>query len=415
MLLVSDLAQPIVDKTMTIIKKNVNIMDEQAIIIASGDPSLIGVFHEGAYLVIEQGKPIEVYPDGVGSLKGVVRPGVNLPIAIGGRTVGVVGVSGHPDEIRSNVELVKVMVESMLEQMILKEQLDLEARANDSFLNDLLTEKAISHEDLFINRAGILGYDINVPRYAIVIDIDNFREIVEKKNACQGDIRAELALQQLKEKVLSSLKKVAVPGGNGIVIFVGGDEFVILQSGEEPVEGGQRRREINVALAAIKDTVKAETGLAITIGVGQRYDNFKDYYRTFREGRSAIKIGKCLEGPGPVFWIDELQMENLIASIPEGVLRSYVAHVLGKIIQRESTNSQKEIFRTLGALCHNTLNPTKAAREMFIHRNTILFRLEKLYKETGYQPAEVFADAIELYIALLAQKFLKAGIFGNGP
>jgi len=409
-----ELVQPIVNKTMAIIKKNVNIMDENAVIIASGDSSLIGVFHEGAWLVIQHGRPIEVNPENVGLLKGVIRPGVNLPISIGGKTVGVVGVSGHPDEIRSSVELVKVMVESMLEQIILKEQLDLEARANDSFLNDLLTEKASTHEDLYVNRAGILGYDVNVPRYAVVIDIDNFREIIEQITARQADIRAEIALQHLKDNVLSCLRMTAIPGGNSIVIFVGGDEFVILQSGETSTEEVKRRREINAALESMKEKVKSETGLMITIGVGMMYNNFKDYYRSFREGRNAIKISKSLREPGSVFWIDELQLENLISGMSESFLQSYVDRVLGKITRRSSVRSQEETFRTLEALFQNALNPTKTAKEMFVHRNTVIFRLEKLHKKSGYQPSEVFADAVELHVALLAHKFLQSGITGKG-
>lgn len=411
--LVNDLVQPIVDKTIAIVKKNVNIMDENAIIIASGDSTLIGVFHEGAHLVITQKKSIMVYPDEVKQLKGVIRPGVNVPIVIGGKMIGVVGISGHPDEVASSAELVKVMLESLLEQIILKEQLDLETRAGENFLNDLLTDKAIIDENSFINRARILGYDITIPRYAIVINVNNFREIVRKKTAHHKNILGEIALQQLKEKVMASLKKIDVPGGNSIIIFVGGDEFVCLHSGEAPFEKGKMRRDINHSLAMIKDTIKADTGLETTIGVGMRYESFKDYYRSFQEGRNAIKIGKCLKGAGHTFWIDKLRLENLIASIPESVLKNYVDNTLGKVILKSPLNAREDAFKTLDALFHNALNPTKTAREMFVHRNTILFRLDKLYKETGYKPSEFFNDASELYIALLGYKFLKLGILGK--
>lgn len=408
--LANELVQPIVDKTIAIVKKNVNIMDENAIIVASGDSKRIGDFHGGAHVVIAQKKPVSVYPHEADASKGE-HPGVNLPIVLGGKIIGVVGISGHPDEVMSSVELVKIMLESMLEQIILKEKLDLEIRANESFLNDLLTGKTVNDENLFVNRAHILGYDVEIPRYAIVINVSNFREIVAKKTIHHKNILAEIALQQLKENVLSCLRKIQIPGGSGIIICVGGDEFVCLHSGEISLGKSKPRREIKAALTAVKDKIKAETGLDIIIGVGTRHNNFKEYYRSFQEGQNAIKIGKCLGGHEGIFWIDELRLENLLASLPEAALKNYVDNILGEVIFKKQPGARDEMLKTLEALFHNALNPTKTAREMFVHRNTVLFRLDKLYKETGYKPTEFFDDAGELYIALMAHKFLKMGIF----
>ncbi len=408
MLLVHELAQPLVDKAIAIIKRNVNIMNADAIIIASGDPKLIGVFHEGADSVIKYGNPIEVLPEQVGVLKGVIRPGVNLPIAFGGKTIGVVGVSGHPDEIRSNVGLVKVMVELMLEQLVLKKQLELEQRANESFLNDLLTGNTGDHEELFVNRAGILGYDLGVSRYAVVINIDRFSEVVEKKFASQSGIRAELALQELKEKVFSCIKKIAMPDGVGIAIFVGGDEFAILQSCDIKTDAARWRREVEQAIELLKNEIMKETGLTITVGIGSGYQDFKQYCRSFQEGKNAIRIGQCLEGPGKAYWFDELKLENLLSLVPPTMLRNYADAVFPLL---KLGKSEAEIIYTLEVLFENALNPTQAAKKLFVHRNTVLFRLQKLYKDTGYRPVECFKDAVELKIALLIHRFLSSGRF----
>ncbi|MDR3562754.1 MAG: sugar diacid recognition domain-containing protein [Negativicutes bacterium] len=408
MLLDHELAQPLVDKAIGIIKKNVNIMNSDAIIIASGDPGLIGVFHEGADSVIKYGTPIEVLPEQVGVLKGVVRPGVNLPIAFGGKTIGVVGVSGHPEEIRSSVGLVKVMVELMLEQLVLKRQLDLEKRANESFLNDLLTGNIGDHEDLFLNRAGILGYDLGVSRYAIVINIDRFSEVVEKKFASQSGIRAELALQEVKDKVFSCIKKIVMPDGGGIAIFVGGDEFAILQSGDGAVDETRWRRKADQAIELLKNEIMKQTDLTITVGIGSRYKDFKEYCRSFQEGRNAIKIGQCLDGPGKAYWFEELKLENLLSLIPPAMLRQYADNVFPLL---KLGRSEAELIYTLEVLFDNSLNPTQAAKKLFVHRNTVLFRLHKLYKDTGYRPVECFKDAVELKIALLIHRFLNSGRF----
>lgn len=89
---------------------------------------------------------MEIYTSDVGVLQGV-KPGVNLLITFGGKIVGVVVISGEPEEIRSGGELVRVTVELMLEQLVLKEQLSLETRARESFLNDLLSGRALRGEE----------------------------------------------------------------------------------------------------------------------------------------------------------------------------------------------------------------------------------------------------------------------------
>jgi len=89
---------------------------------------------------------VEICTSDVGVLQGV-KPGVNLPSTFGGKIVGVVGISGEPEEIRSGGELVRVTVELMLEQLVLKEQLSLEIRARESFLNDLLSGRAFRGEE----------------------------------------------------------------------------------------------------------------------------------------------------------------------------------------------------------------------------------------------------------------------------
>ena len=110
-----EIAQKIVDATMEVIdNRNVNIMDRDGMIIASGEKNRINTYHKGADDVIKSGKIIEIYPEEVPEYPGA-KEGVNLPIQVGDKTVGVVGVYGHPNEVRIIANLVKKAVELNLE------------------------------------------------------------------------------------------------------------------------------------------------------------------------------------------------------------------------------------------------------------------------------------------------------------
>ena len=91
MKITQELAQQIVDRTINIIGKNINIMDEKGFIIGSGDKSRLDQYHEGAALVIKNKKKMFIYSENERLMVGV-KPGVNLPIEDGDKIIGVVGI-----------------------------------------------------------------------------------------------------------------------------------------------------------------------------------------------------------------------------------------------------------------------------------------------------------------------------------
>ncbi len=102
-----DLAQDIVDRAMAILPCNVNVMDSQGLILGSGEPERINTRHEGAQLVLANGRIVELDTDAAKCLKGV-QPGVNLPLMLDGRLMGVLGLTGDPQQVRTYGELVRM-------------------------------------------------------------------------------------------------------------------------------------------------------------------------------------------------------------------------------------------------------------------------------------------------------------------
>lgn len=107
--LTESVAQRIVDRAMTIINRNVNVMDRTGIIIGSGDSQRLHHVHEGALRVLEYGQAYEIGNCHVKTLKGV-QPGINLPIRFRGEIVGVVGVTGAPKEVAQFADLVVMLI-----------------------------------------------------------------------------------------------------------------------------------------------------------------------------------------------------------------------------------------------------------------------------------------------------------------
>ncbi|CRM77515.1 Sugar diacid regulator [Pseudomonas sp. 35 E 8] len=108
-----DLAQNIVDRTMAILPYNVNVMDSQGLILGSGEPERINTRHEGAQLVLANGRVVEIDGQTAKHLKGV-QPGINLPLMHDQRLIGVLGITGEPEGLRTYAELVRMTAEMLV-------------------------------------------------------------------------------------------------------------------------------------------------------------------------------------------------------------------------------------------------------------------------------------------------------------
>jgi len=109
------LAQEIVDRAMAILPRNVNVMDSQGLIIGTGEAERLYTRHEGAQLVLANSRAVEIDNAAAGALRGV-QEGVNFPLCLDGQVIGVIGVSGAPDEVRTFAEMVRMTAEMLVAQ-----------------------------------------------------------------------------------------------------------------------------------------------------------------------------------------------------------------------------------------------------------------------------------------------------------
>lgn len=158
------LARQIAQEMMSVVPYNINVMDENGIIVGSGDPRRVGTLHEGARIAIQSEQVFEVYEDGSG-----MKPGVNEPIIIEGKVIGVVGITGHPDVVRPFSKLVRVTTILLIEQEARNKQEQDERVKRVKFYHELSYRKeAYDHE--FLERASSYGLDLNKKCWAILVE-----------------------------------------------------------------------------------------------------------------------------------------------------------------------------------------------------------------------------------------------------
>lgn len=396
------LAQQIVERTINIIGKNINIMDEKGYIIGTGDKSRLNQYHEGAALVIKHKKKLFIYPENRNHLVGV-KPGVNLPIEDNRQVIGVVGITGDPDEVGPFGEIIKMTVEMMLQQQFLLKEIDLERQAKENFVNDLISGRVGNDSDLFIARGQIVGYDITLPRVALLINIYHFEKTAKQNlRKCIGLKEGEIYLQRLKNDILRTIRDLFVQQPQDIVSYLGGDRFVVLKTinmydKQEII----RKRTIETS-QKIKDAILARRKFHASIGIGDYHQGVKGIMRSYREAGRALEIGKKGNSKVGVHHIAYLGISRLFVEISPETRNDFI-HYIYK--DNNAGKNLKPIFwETLQSFFEHNLNITNTSKSIYIHRNTLLYRLEKIKQFTGLDPRR-FEHALQLYIGLKMTHF----------
>lgn len=164
MTLSKTIAQKIVLEMMNVIPYNINVMDENGIIIGSGDIKRIGNVHEGAREAIDNQQINEVYEEDYR-----MKPGVNEPIIINNKVIGVIGITGHPDEVRRFSKLVRVTAVLLIEQSKADEEIQNKRLSMQKFYNELAHRK-IKYDESFHQRAKSYGIDLTKKCRVILVD-----------------------------------------------------------------------------------------------------------------------------------------------------------------------------------------------------------------------------------------------------
>ena len=393
-------AQIIVDKTMSIIGVNVNIMDENAVIIASGRPERIGHYHGGAHHVLKTGRMCRSTSRDLERVEGV-QPGITLPIFFRGKIVGTVGMTGEPDEVIKYGELVRHTTELMLEQSHLKEEIYLTDRARETFLYDLLTGHYGEDEAYVISRARAFGYDLR--RAFLVISL---RPLLEESSNEAEDTRQIVYYHHLNEHITRNTRHLhRYPD---VISCLAGREIALLIPSARGSALFEKRDE-QLALTEQLLNIAAERagGARVVAGIGGSSDDWRELWRVYDKARDAIRLGEIYNGGKQIHLFADYVTEHTLIRIPEQTRAAFCESILGKLM-RCKPNQRDMFLETLDTYFKFNMSLIKAAEALYIHRNTLMARLKKIHKLTGCPPQH-FLGAFRLRMAMLIMRCRQPG------
>lgn len=166
-------------------------------------------------------------------------------------------------------------------------------------------------------------------------------------------------------------------------------------------EGADGRDLLKIA-KQIEDALAEELNIKAVIGIGTVVGHIRDLARAYKEAQVAIDVGKVFDTEKSIINYENLGIGRLIYQLPTTLCEMFLQEVFKK--NPIDALDQETLF-TINKFFENNLNVSETARKLFVHRNTLVYRLEKIKKLTGLDLRE-FDDAITFKVALMVKKYL---------
>jgi len=184
-------------------------------------------------------------------------------------------------------------------------------------------------------------------------------------------------------------------------------DFVIILDDETTVlikelGSNYNYKEVNKNARIILDNLSTEGMIKSKIGIGTVVDNIREIGRSFKEAQTALQIGEIFESEKNIIDYNKLGIGRLIYQLPPTLCRLFLKEVF-KDGAFEALDS--ETMNTIVKFFENNLNVSETSRQLFVHRNTLVYRLDKIQKITGLD-LRLFDDAIIFKVAILVKKYL---------
>ena len=197
-----------------------------------------------------------------------------------------------------------------------------------------------------------------------------------------------------EDEIVLELVKGIYTSGTGDYVTEVEHGNVILVKSLEPYEG---YKEVTEIAALLINTLNTEAMINVRVAYGTIINQLSDLPESYKEAGIALEVGRIFYAERSLLAYKELGIGRLIHQLPESLCEMFLEEVFG---EKDETIFDEETLLTVDKFFENNLNVSETARQLFVHRNTLVHRLEKIQKYTGLD-VRIFEDALTFKIALM--------------
>jgi len=341
---------------------NVNIMDGKGIIIASKDTKRIGVFHEIAYRII-QGEEDTIFVKEGEKFLGV-RPGVCMAINYNNSKIGVIGITGVSETVNTVALVAKMAIETMLEYEWYKEETNRRKSEKETFINLLLYGELKDKKSLKAS-AELLEYREDIIRIPILIEIN-------------GQETADNLLLKLRESTSHSSQDISFDINDKQILF-----FKCIWDHKEDLYSAYKFI-LGDSISGFLNYIR-NRGIHCNFYIGSFqnvFENYKEGYKHCMWLRNYKIRGSFNDNLG-VYFYDHIG-EYLLSILPIMELHG-IFNVFHNVLD---TDFKEGFVETIDILNKHNYNLVESSRDLYVHKNTLIFRFNKIRELLGVNPMQ---------------------------
>ena len=368
------LAQDFVEATSLLVgQRTINIMDQKGIIIASTEKHRIGDFHQGAAEVLETGKPVLIKIEDLPRYPGT-KEGYNMPIFLNDEIIGVVGIFGCEEEVQSIANLLRVYVTQSFSQLQMTQKQNLEAELRNQLLR-LLLFGGESQKEMIAKLCGMLNLQLEHP----------IRIVLLYERARERNMKHLLDYSQLIQNLIW---KNVLDRRRDVFGIQNADYVILLGGGESP--------EMQKRLDKLLHEIEAED--VWNAAVSSPCRNLEEISAGMREV-SVLKK----QGGGVIQNLEEhsCRMQYLLGSMTVQEGARTAARMLRRLKEQHGENQAEQLLRTARVYYECGGSVARAAEQLNLHKNTLLYRMKQLYQTFEMEQDSAFVR--EFFIRMLLE------------
>ncbi|EFF67549.1 hypothetical protein BUTYVIB_02416 [Eshraghiella crossota DSM 2876] len=277
-------------------------------------------------------------------------------------------VMGGSDDVYIIGKLATFQIQNLM--VAYKERFD-----KDNFIKNLLLDNLLL-VDIY-NRAKKLHIDSEAKRVVLLVETQT-----EKDNTALETVRTLFATRT-----------------RDFITAVDEKNIIIVKE----VKQSETYKDIEQTAFVILDTLNTEAMSRVKVAFGTIISSLKDVSKSYKEAKMALDVGKIFYSDKNVVAYSNLGIGRLIYQLPIPLCKMFIREIFGDM---SPDDFDEETLATINKFFENSLNVSETSRQLFIHRNTLVYRLDKIQKITGLD-LRVFEDAITFNIALMVVKYMK--------
>lgn len=227
------------------------------------------------------------------------------------------------------------------------------------------------------NRAKKLRIDVNVPRVIYLVE-------------ATGE-KASMVMELLKGMFSSQTGDYVTAVDENSVILI------------KRVDAEATGKDLETVAETIVDMASTEIMVSVRVSLGTMVHELKDLSKSYKEAKMAMDVGKIFYAEKSVAAYHSLGIGRLIYQLPVNLCKIFIEEIFGDNIPTELDD---ETLNTLNKFFENNLNVSETARQLYVHRNTLVYRIERIQESTGLN-LRTFDDALTFKIALMVANYMK--------